>query len=55
VIEVRLPGAIGQFRWKFDELSGGTRITQRASINGEQAQPIASAMAAGLESGIPRA
>jgi hypothetical protein len=52
VFEIPLPGAIVQFRWTFEDLGGHTRMTQRASIGGEQALSLVNAMA-GLEGGIP--
>ena len=53
VIEFPGPGAIGRFRWTFEDLGGGTRITQRVNIEGEAALPGVNAIARSLEEGIP--
>jgi Polyketide cyclase / dehydrase and lipid transport len=53
LIEIQLPGAAALFSWKFEELEAATRITQRASIRGEQAQLFVAAAASTLEAGIP--
>jgi hypothetical protein len=54
IIEVALPGAIARFFWRFeDTASGDTRITQRASLEGERADDYLEGMK-GLESGIPQ-
>jgi hypothetical protein len=53
VVEFPLPGAVGLFRWTFEDLGGRTRITQRASISGDQSKVPAGEMASGLEHGIP--
>lgn len=52
VIEIVLPDALVRFRWTFEDAGGGTRITQRASLEGENAPSFLAAVA-GLESGIP--
>jgi len=52
VVEIPLPGAIGHFRWTFEDLGARTRITQRVSIAGERASSLIDEMASGLESGI---
>lgn len=53
VVEISLGGAVGRFFWTFEDLNGRTRLTQRASIDGENAAALVRAMASGLESGIP--
>jgi hypothetical protein len=58
LIEFPAPGAIGRFRWTFEDLERGTRMTQRASIltpagMGEAALPLVNAIAGALEEGIP--
>jgi hypothetical protein len=53
VIEVTAPGAVMRFSWAFDGLaSGGSRITQRVSLEGERAGDYLEAMK-GFEGGIP--
>lgn len=53
VIEIDLPGAVVQFRWRFEEIAdAATRITQQATLAGERAADYL-AGAAQLEQGIP--
>ena len=53
VIEVTARGAVMRFSWVFEESSsGGTRITQRVSLEGERAGDYVEAMK-GFEEGIP--
>lgn len=52
-IEIAAPGAILRCAWVFEETdSGGTRITQEASLEGERAEQYLEAVK-GLEEGIP--
>jgi hypothetical protein len=53
VIDFPLPGAVGRFIWIFEDTGGGTRITQRCSLGGEQADSLAKAVGPNLEAGIP--
>jgi hypothetical protein len=53
VIEFPLTGAVGRFAWSFEDVGGRTRITQRCTLEGEQARGYADAIAASLEQGIP--
>jgi hypothetical protein len=53
VIEFPLPGAVGRFVWTFQVAEGSTRITQHCTLQGEQADTFAKAVAPGLEVGIP--
>ena len=53
VIELPLSGAAGRCVWTFADTIGCTRITQRWTLEGEQADAYAKAVAAGLEAGIP--
>ena len=53
VIEFPLKGAVGRFRWSFEERGEGTRITQRCTIAGEAAEQYVRGFAPGLEAGIP--
>jgi hypothetical protein len=53
VIEFPLSGAVGRFVWTFEDSAGGTRITQRCTLEGEQADAYAKAIAPNLEAGIP--
>ena len=53
LVEIPAPGATAKFQWTFaDAGSGGTRITQQASIEGERADDYAE-FGRGLEMGIP--
>ena len=55
VIEIRTPGAILRFLWRFeDSTSGGTRITQQVRIEGEQADDYVGRMGPELQKGIPQ-
>jgi Polyketide cyclase / dehydrase and lipid transport len=53
VIEFPLAGAVGRFIWTFEELDGRTRITQHCTLEGDQADVYAEAIAPSLEIGIP--
>ena len=53
VIEFPLPGAVGRFVWTFEDMGGRTKITQRCTLDGEQADSYAKAVAPSLETGIP--
>ena len=53
VIEVAVPGAVMRFLWVFEESAGGgTRITQRVSLEGERAEDYLGGMKE-FEEGIP--
>src|SRR5215213_4346622 len=53
VIGIFLPGAVLKFRWQFaDSAAGGTLISQRVTLAGEQAGNYADGMKF-LEKGIP--
>ena len=52
VCEFPLPGATARFLWTFEDVGGRTRITQRASLAGENAASFFDGMSA-LEKGIP--
>jgi hypothetical protein len=52
VIEVPVQNAMAHFRWTFEDLGAGTRITQRISIGGKGAAPLITAMASIFESNI---
>jgi hypothetical protein len=47
-----LSGAVGRCVWTFADTSVCTRITQRWTLQGEQADSYAKAVAPGLEAGI---
>jgi len=53
VIEFPLSGAVGRFVWTFEDIGGRTRITQRCTLDGEQADAYAKAVGPSLEMGIP--
>jgi hypothetical protein len=53
VIEFPLPGAVGRFTWTFEDIGRRTRITQHCTLEGEQADTYAKAIAPSLEVGIP--
>lgn len=53
VIEFPLDGATGRFVWTFEDAGERTRITQRCSLEGEQADGYAEAIGPSLEAGIP--
>lgn len=53
VIEFPLSGAVGRFVWTFEDLGGRTRISQRCSLEGEQARTYAIAVGPSVEMGIP--
>ena len=53
VIEFPLSGAVGRLAWTFEDVGGSTKITQRCTLQGEQAYAYAKAVAASLEAGVP--
>ena len=53
MIEFPLQGAVGRFRWSFEEWGQGTRITQRCTIAGEEADQYVRGFAPVLEAGVP--
>jgi Polyketide cyclase / dehydrase and lipid transport len=54
VIEIPLPGAVVRFDWQFEDLpDAGTRMTQRVTLEGEQAADYLAGVAE-LEKGIPQ-
>ena len=53
LIEFPLSGAVGRFLWTFEDIGGCTRITQRCTLDGEQADTYAKAVGPSLETGIP--
>ena len=53
LIEIQLPGAVVRFDWRFEDEASSTRITQRVTLDGEQAADYLSG-AAELEKGIPQ-
>jgi hypothetical protein len=53
MIEFPLPGAVGRCVWTFADSAGRTRITQSWTLQGEQAEGYAKAVAPSLEAGIP--
>src|SRR5215471_2251227 len=52
VIEFPLSGAVGRFVWTFEQIAGSTRITQRCTLQGEQAEAYAEAVGPGLQTGL---
>jgi len=53
VIEFQVPGARGRFVWTFEDVEGRTRMTQRCTLEGEQAGELAKIVGPSLEAGIP--
>jgi hypothetical protein len=54
IVEFDLGGATLQFHWRFEVLDGGgTRITQRASLRGANADSFEQQIAPEFERGIP--
>ena len=54
VIDIVLQETILRFHWRFEDLAqGGTRITQRASLTGANADFFAQQIAQDFEKGIP--
>lgn len=55
-IEIPAPGATLICAWMFEDApNGGTRITQQARLEGEQAEHYAGTVGPELEAGIPQA
>jgi len=53
VLEFPAPGAVARFAWTFEEAEGRVRITQQASLYGEQATTYVESIGAALRTGIP--
>lgn len=53
VIEFPLSNAVGRFLWTFEDIGGRTRITQRCTLEGVEAETYAKALGPSLEDGIP--
>ena len=54
VFLIPVPGAALRFAWKFEDSgTGRTRMTQRATLEGERAQDFIPTLAPELEHGIP--
>jgi hypothetical protein len=54
VVEMALPDATLRFHWRFEDISeGGTRINQRVTLTGANAEFYAQQVAADFERGIP--
>jgi hypothetical protein len=53
VIEFPLPGGVSRSTWAFEETATGCRITQRWTLQGDQAAMYAREFGPGLEAGIP--
>jgi len=53
VIEFPAPGATGRFVWTFEDARGRTRMTQRCTLEGQQAGALAKMIGPSLETGIP--
>jgi hypothetical protein len=54
IIQVAAPGAVAKFLWVFEDAAdGGTRITQQASLEGEQADQYAQTIGKEIENEMP--
>jgi len=54
VVEFPLAGGVGRFEWIFARAGHGTKITQRCTLEGEQASAYAKSFGPSLEEGIPQ-
>jgi hypothetical protein len=53
VLEFPAPGAVAKFVWTFEDANGRTRITQLATLSGEQMAHYAETIGPALRTGIP--
>lgn len=53
VLEFPAPGAIARLVWTFADQQGWVKITQRATLSGENAAAYVESVGRGLEAGIP--
>jgi hypothetical protein len=53
ILEFPAPGALATFVWTFEPVGAHARITQRASLTGEQAPSLVRSFAPSLEAGMP--
>jgi hypothetical protein len=54
IVEISLPGASAHFEWLFEDAGSATRITQRVSIQGENARPLGQALQQGIPEGMKK-
>ena len=54
VIEVPLPDGLADFHWRFDPCPRGTRITQRVSLEGPQAEAYFDLLKSGIPAGMAK-
>src|SRR5215471_4394864 len=54
VLQFPAPGAVARFAWTFEGIEGRARITQRASLCGEQMATCAENIGPALQLGIPQ-
>ena len=52
VIEIPLPDGAAEFGWKFDATPRGTRITQKVTLQGPQAEAYFAVLKAGIPGGM---
>jgi hypothetical protein len=52
-MEFPAPRAVAKFIWTFEDVHGRARITQRASLTGEQASKYVDNVGRALQAGIP--
>ena len=54
VIEIPLPDGVADFHWRFDACQHGTRITQRVSLEGPQAEAYCDLLQSGIPAGMAK-
>jgi hypothetical protein len=54
IVEISVLGAIARFEWLFEDSGGATRITQRVSIEGENARSLGQALQRGIPEGMKK-
>ena len=54
VIEVSLPDGVADFYWRFDACPHGTRIKQRVSLEGPQAEAYFDLLKSGIPAGMAK-
>jgi hypothetical protein len=54
VVEIPLPDGVADFYWRFDACPHGTRITQRVSLEGPQAEAYFDLLKSGIPAGMAK-
>jgi hypothetical protein len=54
IVEISVPGASAHFEWLFEDSGSSTRITQRVTVEGENARSLGQALQQGIPEGMKK-